>query len=340
MLRTVLVPLVGTTAPIKGPRTRLPPGRPKIGNEQDLAGCDSWPESSLASNPFRALVDSVRDYAIFLLDDDGIVQTWNTGAELITGYTADEIIGRHFAALYTPEETQRGWPQRSLALAAENGRFEDEGWRQRKNGQRFWADVIKTAMHTPEGKVCGYSEIMRDLTERKEQEEAMKRSVERSRQLWTQSIKDPLTGAFNRRYMIEQLSGAIQRSGWVTASIVVIDIDHFKSINDKNGHVAGDTALLGVAGLARRLSRDSDLVFRLGGDEFMLYLPGVAHAGAVTIAERLRRAVEQSDLIKGAALTLSIGVAELQNADTTETWLKRADAALYEAKRAGRNRVA
>jgi diguanylate cyclase (GGDEF)-like protein/PAS domain S-box-containing protein len=294
----------------------------------------------MSTDPFRALVDSVRDYAIFLLDEDGIVQTWNAGAEQITGYAVEEMVGRHVAAIYTPEESARDWPQRTLALAAQSGRFEDEGWRQRKNGQRFWADVVTTAMHSPDGRVCGYSEILRDLTERKEQEEALKRTIERSRQLWTQSIKDPLTGAFNRRYMQEQLRSALQRAGWVTASLVLIDVDHFKMINDRYGHVAGDTALLGIAGLARRLSRDSDQLFRMGGDEFLLYLPGVAHAGAVTIAERLRRAVEQAQLLKECPLTLSIGVAELQKGDDAEAWLRRADVALYEAKRGGRNRVA
>jgi diguanylate cyclase (GGDEF)-like protein/PAS domain S-box-containing protein len=290
-------------------------------------------------DPFWLLVDSVRDYAIFLLDQDGLIQSWNTGARLITGYEPDEIIGRHLALLYTQDEMENGWAQRELALAASAGRAEDEGWRRRKNGERFWASAVTTAMHLPDGSFYGYSAIVRDLSERKEQEEALKRNVERSRQLWTQSVKDPLTGAFNRRHMIDQLRGAIDRSAWVTASLVMVDIDEFKAVNDRFGHVGGDTVLVGIAALARRLSRDSDQLFRMGGDEFVLYLPGVARTGALAIAERLRAAVAHSTFVTDARVTVSLGVAELRADDTIEGWLQRADAALYEAKRAGRNRI-
>jgi diguanylate cyclase (GGDEF)-like protein/PAS domain S-box-containing protein len=300
----------------------------------------AWAGLPAGENPFWLLVDTVRDYAIFLIDTGGLIQSWNTGAALITGYAAEEVIGRHFSLLYTAAEVETGWPLRELQRATESERVEDEGWRVRKGGERFWANVVTTAMRSADGTLYGYSAIVRDLTERKQQEEALKRSIERSRQLWTQSVKDPLTGAFNRRYMIDQLGGAIERAGWVTASLLVIDIDSFKGINDRFGHVAGDTVLAGIAGIARRLSRDSDLVFRQGGDEFALYLPGVAGAGARAIAERLRVAVEQAGLIPESAVSVTIGVAELEAKDTAETWLARADAALYEAKRAGRNRVA
>jgi diguanylate cyclase (GGDEF)-like protein/PAS domain S-box-containing protein len=298
-----------------------------------------WPGLPAGQDAFWLLVDSIRDYAIFLLDDDGLIQSWNTGAEMITGYAAEEVVGRHFALLFTADEVEGGWPQRELALATRGGRAEDEGWRLRKDGQRFWASVVTTAMRRPDGTLYGYSTIIRDLTERKEREEALKRSVERSRQLWTQSVKDPLTGAFNRRYMVEQLRGAVDRANWVTASLLLIDIDHFKAVNDQAGHVGGDTVLVGIAALARRLSRDSDLLFRLGGDEFLLYLPGVARAGALNIAERLRAGVENSGLVPGGTVTVSIGVAELRKEDDADRWMQNADAALYEAKRAGRNRV-
>lgn len=298
-----------------------------------------WPGLPAGQDTFWLLVDSIRDYAIFLLDEDGLIQSWNAGAEAITGYTADEVIGRHVAVLFTRDEVEGGWPQRELGLATRGGRAEDEGWRLRKDGGRFWASVVTTAMRREDGTLYGYSSIIRDLTERKERDEALKRTVERSRQLWTQSVKDPLTGAFNRRYMVEQLRGAIERAHWVTASLLMIDIDHFKAINDRCGHVAGDTVLVGVAALARRLSRDSDALFRLGGDEFVLYLPGVTRAGALAIAERLRAGVEHSGLVPDGAVTVSIGVAELQKDDESERWVQRADAALYEAKRAGRNRT-
>lgn len=291
-------------------------------------------------NPYWLLVDSVRDYGIFLLDEGGTVRSWNTGAKLITGYTADDIIGRNFAAFYTRDEAEGGWPARELGLAARNGRVEDEGWRLRRNGQRFWASVVTTAMRRSDNALYGYSVILRDLTERKQRDDVLQRSVERARQLWTQSVKDPMTGAFNRRYLDEQLRSAVERAGWVTASLIAFDIDYFKQVNDRFGHAAGDTVLMGIAALARRLSRDTDLLFRLGGDEFVLYLPGVGRAGAAAIAERFRAAVEGAGLLPQGRVSVSLGVAELQAHETQDQWLKRADAALYEAKRGGRNQLA
>lgn len=120
---------------------------------------------------FRLLVEAVEDYAIFLLSADGEVLTWNPGAERIKGYRADEIVGRHFSHFYTPEERAAGRPMRLLAWAAEHGRFEDEGWRVRKDGTRFWADVVVTALRDPDGRTYGYAKITRDLTERRASEE-------------------------------------------------------------------------------------------------------------------------------------------------------------------------
>src|SRR5688572_3109086 len=99
---------------------------------------------TLSGDDCRLLVESVTDYAIFILDPDGNVATWNTGAVRIKGYEADEIIGRHFSIFYLPEEVTAGKPARELQIAAETGRVEDEGWRLRKDGSRFWANVVIT----------------------------------------------------------------------------------------------------------------------------------------------------------------------------------------------------
>ena len=120
---------------------------------------------------FRLLVDAVEDYAIFLLATDGRVLTWNLGAQRIKGYTADEIVGRHFSAFYTAEDRADGRPMRLLGWAAEHGRFEDEGWRVRKDGSRFWANVIVTALTDEAGVPYAFAKVTRDLTERREAEE-------------------------------------------------------------------------------------------------------------------------------------------------------------------------
>lgn len=116
----------------------------------------------------RLLVDAVVDYAIFLLDSSGRVMTWNEGAQRIKGYTAAEIVGQHFSVFYTPEDREGGRPEWVLANAAQAGRFEDEGWRMRKDGSRFWADVVVTALRTQAGVLYGYAKVTRDMTERRE----------------------------------------------------------------------------------------------------------------------------------------------------------------------------
>jgi len=115
----------------------------------------------------QLLVGSVKDYAIFMLDVEGNVATWNQGAELIKGYKADEVLGRHFSIFYTPEEMEQGKPANDLRIASAEGRFEAEGWRVRKGGTRFWANVIITAVKDERGQLYGFGKVTRDLTERK-----------------------------------------------------------------------------------------------------------------------------------------------------------------------------
>src|SRR5439155_232348 len=120
---------------------------------------------------YGLLVESVQDYAIFALDPSGHILSWNEGAFRLKGYTADEIIGRHFSIFYPREELERDKPQGELEVAAREGRIEDEGWRIRKDGSHFWANVVITALRDARGRLVGYGKITRDLTERKEAEE-------------------------------------------------------------------------------------------------------------------------------------------------------------------------
>jgi len=134
-------------------------------------------------------VNSVRDYAIFLLDRSGHVASWNPGAERIKGYGAAEIIGEHFSRFYPDEARQHRWPEQQLELAERQGRFEDQGWRIGKDGRRFWADVVITALRDAKGELRGFAKITRDLSERREREESLRRSEERFR-LLIQGVKD------------------------------------------------------------------------------------------------------------------------------------------------------
>jgi len=140
-------------------------------------------------DPFRRLVESVRDYGIFLLDTTGHVLTWNLGAEHLKGYAAHEIIGRHFSTFYTDEARARRWPGQELEIAAAQGRFEDEGWRVRKDGTLFWANVIITALKDDRGQLRGFAKITRDLSDRRRQEDLLRQGEERFR-LLIDSVKD------------------------------------------------------------------------------------------------------------------------------------------------------
>ena len=132
---------------------------------------------------FRLLVESVRDYAIFMLDPAGRVLTWNAGAERFKGYRAEEILGSHFSRFYPPDALARGLPAHELEMAARLGSFEDEGWRVRKDGSLFWANVVITAMRDADGTLVGYAKVTRDLTQRRNHEEQLRQSEERFRLL-------------------------------------------------------------------------------------------------------------------------------------------------------------
>ena len=149
-------------------------------------------DSTALSNPdnlYRLLVESARDYAIFALDSAGRVLSWNTGAQHLKGYTRDEIVGRHFSAFYPPEDIAAGKPERELTDAQRDGSVEDEGWRVRKDGSRFWANVTITALRDASGALIGYAKVTRDLTERRRVESELRESEERYRVL-VQGVQD------------------------------------------------------------------------------------------------------------------------------------------------------
>ena len=146
-------------------------------------------ESNEIAELHSLLVESVRDYAIFALDPEGYVLSWNVGAERIKGYQANEIIGKHFSVFYPREVAEEKFPEYELRTAAKVGRFEDEGWRVRKDGSRFWANVVITALRDHSGMLRGFGKVTRDLTARREAEQALRESEERFR-LLVEGVKD------------------------------------------------------------------------------------------------------------------------------------------------------
>jgi len=126
----------------------------------------------LSEERFRLLVNEVKDYAIVMLDPDGRVRSWNEGAQEIMGYGGEEILGQHFSRFYTPEDAQRRFPERALELASAGGRAEGEGWRVRQDRSRFWATVVTTALHNREGRPFGFTQVLQDITARKQAKEA------------------------------------------------------------------------------------------------------------------------------------------------------------------------
>jgi PAS domain S-box-containing protein len=169
---------------------------------------------------YRSLVEDILDYGILMLDPDGYIVSWNKGAEAITQYTADEVIGSHFSRFYPPEAIQRDLPRRGLSQAAAAGRFEEEGWRLRKDGSAFWADVVITPMFGAQGRLTGFSKITRDTTERRERDRVLRQSEERFR-LLIAGVKDYAIFMLNPQGIVETWNaGAAYIKGYSADEII------------------------------------------------------------------------------------------------------------------------
>jgi len=175
------------------------PGRPDAGKPRpSLSPSDAATYSQAggatgivtqSAGLYRVLVESVRDYAIFALDPNGVIMSWNAGGERIVGYGAEEAIGRHFSIFFTAEDLAKDKPRYELEHAARHGRVEEEGWRVRKDGSQFWASVVVTALRDPTGQLVGFAKVTRDLTEQRRADEQLRTSEERLRIL-IGSVKD------------------------------------------------------------------------------------------------------------------------------------------------------
>jgi len=244
---------------------------------------EHWNESQ--AELFRLLIETATDYAIFLLDPQGHVASWNPGAQRIKGYRADEIIGRHFSEFYPQEAIDRGWPEHELKVASAEGRFEDEGWRIRKDGSRFWANVVITALKDQEGNLRGFSKITRDLTQRKEAEENARRLVEETTarrvaeadarviqeqrerlRVTLESIGDAVITT-DAECRVEYLNPVAQRLlGWQNAEVARRDLTEvFRIINEKTRQPVANPAVRALAeGIIIGLANHTVLISRDG----------------------------------------------------------------------------
>jgi diguanylate cyclase (GGDEF)-like protein/PAS domain S-box-containing protein len=423
---------------------------------------------------FRMLVEGVAEYAIFMLATDGKVATWNAGAQRISGYVESEVLNHPIALFYPPDDVADGKPEMDLRMAAAEGRFEDEGWRLRKDGSRYWSNVVITALHDAAGELVGYSKLLRDLSERREMEQqlaqanrlqqaildftpfaiistnaegvirsanpaaermlgrpledllgatrfatlfepadvaarAAELSLEAGRRVapgfevfaynarqglteerewnlmcgdgsslpahvtitalrdgnglvngflgiayditerkrrdeYTRHIAhhDAVTGLPNRVLLQDRLEMAMKRSrrDGSLVGVLMIDLDHFKRINDSLGHHIGDVILAKISERLVGCVRNGDTVARMGGDEFVVMLPDVTDAEstkriAAAIVERVAAPIMAG--IHELHVTPSVGVSLFpDDGHDVHTLLRHADMAMYQAKASGR----
>ncbi|HEX5539394.1 MAG TPA: diguanylate cyclase, partial [Methylophilaceae bacterium] len=220
----------------------------------------------------NSIYQSAIDFAIVTFNKSRTVTSWNVGAERIMGYTAKEIIGQKGDIIFTPEDRHNNAPENECKTALLSGRSADYRWHLRKDGSRFWADGVLTPIFDDLKQHVGFLKILRDSTDKKLAENEIQRLAN----------FDSLTGLANRYYFDLQLKEMIsmaQRSGQLLI-LHALDLDHFKDVNDTLGHHVGDLLLKQAAQRIQSVVRDTDLVARIGGDEFVVLQPNMPLAQA------------------------------------------------------------
>lgn len=279
---------------------------------------------------FELLVEGALGYAIIMISPEGLIRSWNPGAERMFGYRDDEIIGQPFAVFFTDSDRERGLPGKELDLAREEGIASDDRWHVRKDGQLIWISGMVTPLHE-DNRLLGYGKVMRDRTDEKLIEEKMLHLAH----------FDPLTALFNRSRFYETLNNMLADALHVGNNIAVyaIDLDHFKKVNDNLGHHIGDMLLKQVSDRMRECVGTEDLIARLGGDEFVIAQTVADAEAAARLAQILVDQLGQPFFIEGREIHTgaSIGIAMFP-ADTNDSLqlLKDADAAMYRSKQLGR----
>jgi diguanylate cyclase (GGDEF)-like protein/PAS domain S-box-containing protein len=286
------------------------------------------------------LLESMHDAVIFV-DDSLRITQWNRAAERLTGISSASVQQKHWtpALLGLRDERQKIVSESDCPITAAMQSGEEVFRRfslQSRHDQPVQVDAHLVPVHGKGNTVHGAAMLLRDASQQITLEQRLK-------SLHEKATRDPLTQVANRaefdRTQDQFVTTHLEKR--VPCSLIICDIDHFKKINDGFGHQAGDAVLIAFAALLRRFCRPGDLVARYGGEEFVLLCADCNNAAATQRAEEIRRELENTAqaALEGKSITSSFGVTELQDGDTSETMLRRADRALYQAKEHGRNRV-
>lgn len=275
----------------------------------------------------KRYLDIIDRYVITSSTDlNGVIQEASSAFCDITGYTKDELVGKKHNIVRHPSMSNDVYKEIWTALK-ENRTWNGEIKNLRKNGTSYWVYTIISPLYNSSGEKIGYTSVRQDISNQKIIEEL--------------SITDPLTQLYNRLKLEEVFKLEIQRADRykIPFSVILLDIDHFKSVNDTYGHDIGDKTLIDVAKIIKSRSRTTDIAGRWGGEEFMLIMPQTDTNAAFEHAQKLREAIEQHHFEVVGTKTSSFGVSSFTSGDTSKTVVKRADDALYDAKKGGRNRV-
>ena len=293
--------------------------------------------------------------AVVVTDLQGIVTDWNIGAEKLYGYTRNEIIGKPVSILHAPEDVERITAEVFAAIERQ-GYWTGEIKKVAKGQSIGWIESSVIPIFDEQNQPIGALGINRDITQRREiQQELLVANENLKSQLQEieilqeklreQATLDPLTGLYNRRYLIDMMQREMARAKRedIPISVAIMDLDHFKDINDTFGHKGGDAVLEAMAKLFLSHVRASDIVCRYGGEEFVFLMPGASIDIAAERMEDLRKLIEEKSIIhndKAIPVTASIGVASYPiHGDNDEALLLEADNMLYNSKRNGRNQV-
>ncbi|WP_229217441.1 sensor domain-containing diguanylate cyclase [Massilia forsythiae] len=311
----------------------------QVRRERQLRQNDAW---------LNALLTSITDYALVGLDSDGRVSEWNTTIERVTGH-AESVVGRPYSVFYPDDATTPEQLRDRLREADQNGWSLKEGPSVRADGSQFWSSAMISPLpdRDPDtGAEAGanglpddgpaYCMVVRDISDKRDAIEKRHKAV----------FCDHLTGVGNRRAFFEAAELELNRNRRAPrpTALILLDADHFKRVNDRHGHPAGDAVLRHLGQLLTATFRQVDVVARVGGEEFAVLLPSSTLEGAAIVAERLRQLVAARPIVVDGVpieLTISAGIAASDGEQLQlDVLMKRADRALYAAKEQGRNRIA